>query len=450
MSNMMWKVYKTEAVNGKIVTSKEEIPETKGVYEENNVINIYTDVAYQTWEGFGGALTEAAGSTYNLMDEKDKQRLVSDYFTEEGMGYTNLRMPIDSCDFSLGHYEAYQKDGGALDMSRVQKNLMPLFEDIREKYGKSPAVMLSPWSPPAFMKTNNDRNHGGSLKDEYKAEWADYICRYIIASRELGIDVRRLSIQNEPNAVQTWDSCVYTPKQEREFLNTYLRAALEKYGLRDSIEIFIWDHNKERLLERAAAIIDGETDDLVDGIAFHWYSGDHFDSLKMFRELFPEKKLILSEACIEFYKFDKDNVQVNAEKYAHDLIGNLNNGMCAFYDWNLLLNEEGGPNHVQNYCDSPYRFDRKERKLTRNVIADYLWHFAHFIRPGDVRLGTSTYTEELEVTAFAGKGGKVKVILLNRTDRPLKANIRFPKLKGDDGESFVKTVIPPQSIVSCE
>ncbi len=448
MSKKTWKVYRSQLENGAIMTTEETVRETEG-YEENEIINVFTQICGQTWEGFGGALTESAGSVYNQMDRNDQERILNDCFSESSMGYVNLRMPIDSCDFSLGHYEAYRSDSKELDLSRVKENLMPFFNDIRAAMGKSPSVMLSPWSPPAFMKTNGDRNHGGFLKDEYKEEWADYICRYIIALRQLGVDVRRLSIQNEPNATQTWDSCIYTPQQEREFLNTYLRDALNRYGLTDSIEVFIWDHNKERLLERACAIIDEETDDLVTGIAFHWYSGDHFDSLNLFRMMFPEKKLILSEACIEYSKFSRDNVLFNAEKYAHDLIGNMNSGMNAFYDWNLLLDERGGPNHVGNFCDSPYMYDAKKKKLKRNIIADYLWHFAHFIRPGSVRVGTSSYTDQLETTAFVGPDETTSVVILNRTSETLPANIRLPKLNGEDDLSVLRIEIPARGIVTC-
>ena len=107
----------------------------------------------------------------------------------------------------------------------------------------------------------------------------------------------------------------------------------------NDIEIFIWDHNKERIFERACAIIDETTDHMIAGIAFHWYSGDHSESLDYLRRKFPDKKMILSEACIEYSKYSADDYLTNAQKYAHDIIGNLNNGMTAFYDWNLLLRE---------------------------------------------------------------------------------------------------------------
>ena len=150
--------------------------------------------------------------------------------------------------------------------------------------------------------------------------------------------VNRISLQNEPAAVQTWDSCIYSAEQEKTFLRDFLYPEMVKNDLND-IEIFIWDHNKERIFERACAIIDETTDHMIAGIAFHWYSGDHFESLDYLRRKFPDKKMILSEACIEYSKYIADDYLTNAQKYAHDIIGNLNNGMTAFYDWNLLLRE---------------------------------------------------------------------------------------------------------------
>lgn len=148
--------------------------------------------------------------------------------------------------------------------------------------------MLSPWSPPAFMKTNKDKNHGGRLKEEYRGMWAEYLCRFLEGYRKKGVTVKRISIQNGPAAVQIWDSCVYSAGEGKEFLRDYLYPALCAHGLTD-LEIFIWDHNKERLLERALETIDADTDRMITGMAFHWYSGDHLEALQMAHEKFPKK-----------------------------------------------------------------------------------------------------------------------------------------------------------------
>lgn len=396
--------------------------------EENRLLNLYPSVTYQTFEGFGGALTESAGYIYGQMREEQKEEMLREYFGAEKMGYRMARIPIDSCDFSLGHYEAVEN---ALDISfagfqmeRVEKSILPLLDEAQKIHGDRLEIMLTPWSPPAYMKSNGDRNNGGELKAEYKKTWADYICRYIREYRNRGYLVKRISLQNEPKAVQTWDSCVYTAEQEKEFLRDYMWPALQENHLTD-IEVFIWDHNKERAYERACEMIDETTDHMVAGIAFHWYSGDHFEALSMIHDKFPDKKLILSEACIEYCKFATDDFLKNAQKYAHDMIGNMNHGMNGFYDWNIVLDEKGGPNHVGNFCDAPFLFDTKKKELLRRNTADYLWHFTHFIKPGAERIGSSSYTDELEATAFVNPDGRIVAVLLNRTDHPLSVNVRL-------------------------
>jgi glucosylceramidase len=396
--------------------------------EENRLLNLYPSVTYQTFEGFGGALTESAGYVYGQMKEGHKEELLGEYFREEQMAYRMVRIPIDSCDFSLGHYEAVGDAGDSgftgFQMERVEKTILPLLDDAQEIYGGRLEIMLTPWSPPAYMKDNGERNNGGELKPECKKAWADYICRYIREYRNRGYLVRRISLQNEPKAVQKWDSCVYSARQEKEFLRDYMWPALQENKLTD-IEVFIWDHNKERAYERACEIIDGTTDHMVAGIAFHWYSGDHFEALSMIHDRFPDKKLILSEACIEYCKFAADDFLKNAQKYAHDMIGNMNHGMNGFYDWNIVLDEKGGPNHVGNFCDAPFLYDTGKKELQRRNTADYLWHFTHFIRPGAVRIGTSAYSDELEATAFLNPDGQIAAVILNRTDHEIKVNVRL-------------------------
>lgn len=395
--------------------------------QENWLINLYPQMQYQKIEGFGGAVTDSAGYVYSLMSDAQKKNLVTQYFGRNQMKYNQVRIPIDSCDFSLEHYEADSVpddvEWKAFSFERVEKYILPLLDAAQEAYGGKLDIMLTPWSPPAYMKTNGERNHGGKLKEKYQAQWAEYICRYIEEYRARGYQVTKLTLQNEPKAVQTWDSCVYTAKEEKAFLKDYIWTALQKHHL-DDIEIYIWDHNKERAFEWAEEIIDEETDHMIAGVAFHWYSGDHFEALRMIREKFPDKKLLLSEACIEYSKFAADDYLKNAQKYAHDLIGNLNQGLSTFLDWNLILDEEGGPNHVKNFCDAPFLYDTKKKELLQGNIADYLWHFSHFIEEGAVRIGVSRYTDDLEIAAFK-QGEKIVFVLLNQTKKKIPAYIRL-------------------------
>lgn len=424
-------------------TTQQTVPFVDDGGQEVHLINLYPQVTYQTMEGFGGAITESAAYVYSLMDPDQKNEMLSEYFGKDNMKYRVVRIPLDSCDFSLGNYDA---DGDETDehfekfsFERVEKYILPMLIDAQKVYGGNLEIMLSPWSPPAYMKTTGNRNFGGKLKDCYRKRWAEYICRYIEEYRSRGFSVTMLTLQNEPKAVQTWDSCVYTAQEEKEFLRDYMWPSLVAHGL-DDIAIYIWDHNKERAFEWAETIIDDETDHMVAGIAFHWYSGDHFEALRMIRERYPDKKLLLSEACIEFSKFSVDDSLPNAQRYAHDMMGNLNEGMSTFLDWNLALDELGGPNHVQNYCSAPYHYHIAEKRLIARELQSYIKHFSHYIEAGATRIGVSRFSEKLEVTAFK-KGDKISVVLLNRTEEEMPVYFRL-------GDQCAKVTVAPKSISS--
>lgn len=401
------------------------VPEDVNV--ENEVVNLYPDIEYQTILGFGGAITEAAGYVFSKLGEENKRKVLELYFGEEGSRYNMVRSHIDSCDFSLGMYAAMEdpKDGEmqSFTLAREEQYILPFLRAAEEKRGETLDIMLSPWSPPAFMKTNEERTNGGKLKPEYRQLWAEYICRYIKEYERKGFRVRRLTIQNEPAAVQTWDSCIYTAEEEKEFIKNALYPALIKHGLSD-VKINIWDHNKERVVERARTMIDEDTDEMIDGIAFHWYSGDHFEALAIARELFPEKELIFTEGCVEYSRFDADQLH-NAQMYAHDIIGNLNGGMTGFVDWNLLLDEKGGPNHVKNYCDAPIMADTLRDQLEVKLSYHYIGHFSRYIKKGAKRIAFTKYTSKLEMTAFKNPDGKIVLVLLNPTENDRTINLRM-------------------------
>lgn len=412
--------------------------------EENQVLNIYEDVSYQMLESFGGAITDAAGYVFSLMSPGQQDQMLEKYFAEDEMRYERVRIHMDSCDFSTRMYEADPHESDAdlenFSFADTEKYILPLLQAAERKAGKKLKIMLSAWSPPAYMKTNGERKKGGSLKPEYRERWAEYLCRYIGEFKKRGFLVERMSVQNEPKAVQEWDSCVYTPQEEKIFLRDYLAPALKRHGY-DDIELFIWDHNKERLYDRAAEILDDTTEGLIAGLAFHWYSGDHFEALDLVRQKYPDKKLILSESCLEFGKYGREFELENAERLAHDMAGNLNGGMCAFYDWNILLDYEGGPNHAENFCDAPYLYDVDTGVLHERKCLHYYWHFTHFIKPGAVRLAVTRYTDKLDFTAWRNPDGNIVFVLLNRTDEELECNLRMA------GELAALTA-PAHSIVS--
>lgn len=425
---MYSKIFTTAYQNGKAVSSQRIIPFRADPGVENHVVNLYPDVNYQVWDGFGGAITEASGYLYSQMDEVRKKELVNAYFGAGSNHYRMVRIPIDSCDFSLGSYSAMNDPEDIelknFSLSRAEQYIFPLLEAAQRAAGTSLEIMLTPWSPPPFMKTNGQKTSGGSLKTEYRDLWASYICRYLLEYKRRGFSVRYLTVQNEPKAAQKWDSCQYTAQEEKEFLRDHLYPAMRKNNIND-VSICIWDHNKERAFERARDIIDEKMSSMVGGVAFHWYSGDHFDVVSLLRETFPEKKLIFSEGCVEYSHYNKNDELRNAQIYAHDIIGNLNAGMNAFYDWNLVLDQNGGPNYVGNFCDAPVMYHTEQSMLYRKLSYTYIGHFSRYIMPGARRIASSKYTDELEATCFRNPDGTLAAVLLNRTPKVLPVVLRL-------------------------
>lgn len=405
------------------VQLKEDVDEV-----ETQVINLYPELTYETFEGFGGAVTEAAGYVYSLMDEEQKRQLLETYFAKDKMNYQLIRIHLDSCDFCLDMYEAMSdpkdKELASFSFERTEQYMIPMLNDIRKITGDDLKLMLTPWSPPAFMKTNGSRKKGGRLKPEYRQMWAEYICRYIKEFKDRGFHVQRISLQNEPKASQTWDSCLFTAEEEKIFLRDFMYPAMLARGY-DDIEVFIWDHNKERIYERVRDVVDDSTKEMVAGAAFHWYSGDHFESMDLVRKFYPDVKMIMSESCLEYRLFDEKNIENVTNRLCHEIIGDLNHGMCAFYDWNLLLDEKGGPNHVKNYCHAPFLYDTRTGELMPQKTQRQFYHFSHNIVPGSVRIASTKYTEQIDFVAYRTPENQIVGIMLNKSDALLPVNLRM-------------------------
>ncbi|MGB8452499.1 MAG: glycoside hydrolase family 30 beta sandwich domain-containing protein [Anaerocolumna sp.] len=421
------KLITTSYINNKKETTGKEYEFGVDQGAAMNVVNLYPDIEYQTFHGFGGAVTEAAGYAFSKLGKENQEKVVDKYFGLEGNRYRLIRTHIDSCDFSIDNYEAMSDpEDLAMDsftLERDEKYILPLLRAGRAKRGEPFDLMLTPWSPPEFMKTNGDRNHGGKLKTEFMDFWAEYICRYIKEYGKKGFPVTRITIQNEPEAVQTWDSCIFSGEEEKVFLRDHLYPALIKNNL-SHIKVNIWDHNKERLFERAKAAIDADTDKMVDGIAFHWYTGDHFEAIGLTRDAYPGKELIFTEGCVEYSRFDAGQLN-NAQMYAHDIIGNMNAGMTGYIDWNILLDEKGGPNHVGNFCDAPIMINTQNDSFEQKLSFDYIGHFSKYIEKDAKRIAFTKYTDKLEITALKNPDGFIVLVALNRTEQDLPVSVRL-------------------------
>ena len=190
---------------------------------------------FQTFVGIGGALTDASAETFAKLPAGKQNELLQAYFDrEKGIGYTLGRTNINSCDFSSDMY-TYVKDGDkaltSFNVAHDEKFKIPFIKKAIAAAGGRLDMFVSPWSPPAWMKDNNNMLQGGKLKPEYYASWANYYVKFIQAYEKLGIPVWGLSVQNEPMAKQTWESCLYTAQEETDFIKNHLGPTLKRNKL---------------------------------------------------------------------------------------------------------------------------------------------------------------------------------------------------------------------------
>ena len=382
---------------------------------------------FQTIEGFGGAFTEAAAVTWRKLSATNQQAVINAYFdSASGHGYTLCRTHINSCDFSESNY-AYDEVAGDTALKHFtiahdQRALLPMIQAALAASKTPLKLFATPWSPPAWMKTNGEMNHGGKLKPEYRQAWANYFVRYIQAYQQQGVNLWGLTLQNEPEANSPWDNCLYSPAEQRDFIRDCLGPTLKRAHLKN-IKIMAWDHNRDDMVEYADTIYaDPVASRYVWGTAFHWYSDGAVQNMAMHHDAWPEKPLLATEACQDGGPHIGD--WGIGERYATDIISDLNRWSVGWVDWNLLLDEQGGPNHANNFCSAPIIADTHSDKLIFQSSYYYLGHFARYIRPGAKRILCSSSNNNLEATACVNPDGTVAVVALNRSHDPIRFDFK--------------------------
>ena len=388
--------------------------------------------SFQTFLGIGGAITDASAAVFaKLTKENQKEFLEAYYDKEKGIGYSIIRTNIHSCDFSSGSYTYVDEGDAALKSFTIAHDKefrIPLIKKAIATAGGKATVYVSPWSPPAFMKDTKSMLKGGKLLPEFYQSWANYYVKFIKSYQKEGIPVWGLTIQNEPMATQSWESCIYTAEEERDFLKNYLGPTLKKTGLGDK-KIIVWDHNRDLLAQRANIILDDpQANKYVWGIGFHWYEswsgGDSmFGNVGKVNEMYPDKNLIFTEGCVE--KFDTKKLQLwaNGERYGESMINDFNNGTVGWTDWNVLLDENGGPNHVGNFCFSPIHGNTKTGELIYTPSYYFIGHFSKFIGKNAKRISSVASQSFLMTTSFLNQDGKAVTVVMNKTDKKLKYNL---------------------------
>ncbi len=416
--------------------------------ESEITVFVNPDKQYQTFIGIGGAITDASAEVFAKLSKDKQQELLNAYYDKDkGIGYTLARTNIHSCDFSSGSYTYVSDEDKNLTTFSIQHDKqfrIPLIRKAIETAGGNLLLFASPWSPPAFMKDNNNMLHGGKLLPEYYQSWATYFTKFIKAYESEGIPVWGITVQNEPMATQKWESCIFTAEEERDFLKNFLGPTMVHEGLGDK-KIIVWDHNRDLINHRADIIFsDPEASKYAWGLGFHWYESwsggeEMYNNVKNVYESYPDKHLLFTEGCAETFRPDGYQTWKNAERYGRSMINDFNNGTVGWTDWNILLDEKGGPNHVENFCFAPVHANTKTGELIYTPSYYYIGHFSKFIRPNAKRVSTASSRSQLLSTSFINADGKMVTIVMNQSDLEIKYKLYV-------GSDAVEVVILPHAI----
>ena len=389
------------------------------------------DKTYQTLLGIGGAITDASAEVFATLAPQDQERLLKAYYDpKRGIGYSLARTTIHSSDFSSASYTYVQEGDATLDTFSVAHDRafrIPLLRRAIAAAGGHLTLFASPWSAPAFMKTNGSLLQGGRLKPEFADAWARYFTLFIRAYEKEGVPVWGVTVQNEPMATQRWESMIFSAEDERDFLKNHLGPVMARAGLGDR-KIIVWDHNRDLMTQRARVIFeDPDASRYAWGMGFHWYEtwaggAPMHANVGTVHQAWPDKHLLLTEATVE--GFDPARLQsfANAERYGASLINDFNQGAEGWTDWNILLDEKGGPNHVGNFCFAPVHADTRTGEFTFTPSYWYLGHFSKFIRPGARRVEAASSRSNLLTTAFANTDGQLATVVMNQTDQAVDYN----------------------------
>ncbi|KAI6212206.1 Glucosylceramidase [Aphelenchoides besseyi] len=403
------------------------------------VIRIDPSKRLQNILGFGGAFTDAVGINLNALSTPTRNSLIRQYYGEDGIGYTIGRVPIASCDFSSRIY-SYLDVANDFDLKTFK--LAP--EDLEAKIPYLIQAMNltngelklfgSPWSAPYWMKTSGRMKGGGTLKGQtngpYYRSYARYLVRFFQEYANHGVLFWGLTTQNEPSSGMIpwfpWQTMYYSAREQREFVINFLGPFLRQTNVTSQLKLMVNDDNLFLLPWYPNKILSDPTAaSFIDGVGIHWYFSDFVgrDQLNELHDQHPEKFILSTEACTgsEYFNHGPNLGSWNhADRYARDIIGVLKRWVVGWVDWNLCLNEQGGPNWASNFVDSPIIVNASTDEFYKQPMFYVLAHFSKFIPPGSVHIDAKitglAYDSRCDAIAFITPSNQRVLVVHNEND----------------------------------
>jgi len=395
------------------VLFKREKVEQRGVSNESPTIKINKLQAYQYIDGFGYALTGGSAMLINKMTPAGRAKLLHELFTTDGnsIGVSYLRISVGSSDLDDHVFSYDDLPPGETDpelkkfsLANDEGNLIPVLKQILAINPKI-KILISPWSPPAWMKTNGE-THGGNLKPEYYKTYAQYFVKYIKGMAARGIRIDALTIQNEPLNPKNNPSMVMEAPQQADFITNDLGPALVASNLKT--KIILYDHNADRPDYPISILDNREAAKYVDGSAFHLYGGK-IDALSTVHNAHPDKGLYFTEQWVGSPGNLKNELKFHIKEI---IIGATRNWSRNVIEWNLAADQNQEP-HTPGGCTRCLgAITITGDAITRNPAYYIIAHAAKFVRPGSKRV-ESNLLPGLPNVAFVNPDGKLVLIVYN-------------------------------------
>jgi glucosylceramidase len=372
---------------------------------------------FQSIDGFGAAMTDSAAWLLETqLPAAERDRVMRQLFDpKQGIGISFLRVPLGASDLARNHYSYDEMPHGARDPGlahfSIEHDKAEILPALRQALALNPAmsVMLSPWSPPGWMKTN-DSMIGGSLRDDASADFAAYLARSVVAYEKAGVPVKYLSLQNEPlYETKDYPGMLMPAAQQTKLIGSYVGPALAAIG--HPAAILAYDHNWDHPEYPLEILSDAVASPYTAGTAFHCYGGE-VPAQSAVHEKFPAKGLWMTECSGGTWQ-KGDILAVTAQL----LIESTRNWSKAVVLWGLALDQKNGPNAGGcDTCRGLVTIDRSTTPARPIFTADYyaIGHASRFVRPGAVRIGSTDFGRtSLETVAFQNSDRSIALIVLN-------------------------------------
>lgn len=393
----------------------------------NPTIVVDTTATYQSVDGFGFALTGGSAMLINQLSSAGREAVLKELFTTDStfIGVSYLRISIGASDLDASVFSYDDMPAGQTDPELKNFNIAPdtyhLIPVLKSILTLNPGIRIlgSPWSPPVWMKTNQN-SVGGSLKPEYYRVYANYLVKYIQEMDIRGIKIDAITPQNEPLYGGNNPSMLMSAAEQTEFIKNHLGPAFKAANI--SARIIVYDHNCDVPSYPISILNDPDARKYVDGSAFHLYGGD-ISALSLVHNAHPDKNLYFTEQWVG----GPGNFPADLKWHIKNLvIGATRNWSKNVIEWNLASDPNYYP-HTAGGCSTCQGALTIGTAVNRNVSYYIIAHASKFVRPGSVRISSGNIAG-LPNVAFKSPSGKKVLIVLNDGNTAQKFNIQFNDL----------------------